>query len=95
MRIKKIKSFISEKISKIQITKCSNNCGESQIKMDDFFNYLQIDSAILEYSKDFKKLKLQKGEIQAYLYLKSKKKKFIIMICYGKPRNQMGNLKIF
>ncbi len=58
MKFKKIKSFISEKISKIQIIKCTNNNSESQNKMDDFLNYLQTDSAILELSKDFKKLKL-------------------------------------
>ncbi len=76
MKIKKIKNFISEKISKIQIIKCSNNCGESQIKTVDFLNFLQIDSAILEYSKNIQKLKLQKEKIQAYLYLMFKKKKF-------------------
>jgi hypothetical protein len=66
MKVKKIKNFTSEKISKILIIKCSSNYGVSQIKMDDFINFLQIDSAILELFKDYQNQKFWKEEIQAY-----------------------------
>ena len=66
MKVKKIKNFTYEMISKILIIKCSSNCGESRIKMDDFINYLQIDSAILELFKDYQNQKFWKEEIQAY-----------------------------